>query len=88
MSDERPTIYIIDDDPSARKGLSRIIQAAGMNVYVYESALDFLDEVHADEPGCILLDVKMPELDGLGLQEILMRDNCTLPIIFISYTSF
>ena len=84
MSDEKPTIYIIDDDPSARRGLTRIIEAAGMRVRAYESALDFLKEVHDDKLGCILLDVKMPDLDGLGLQHKLMRDNRNWPIIFIS----
>jgi FixJ family two-component response regulator len=84
MSDVRPTIYVIDDDPSARRGLSRIIEAAGMRVKAYESALDFLDETHDDNPGCIVLDVKMPDLDGLSLQAELMGDESWWPIIFVS----
>ena len=84
MSDERPTIYIIDDDPSARRGLSRIIEAAGMRVKAYESAMDFLGETYDDKPGCIVLDVKMPELDGLGLQAELMERDNWWPIIFVS----
>ena len=84
MTEETPTVFIIDDDPSARKGLSRLVRAAGMSVEVYGSALEFLERRHYDGYGCILLDVKMPGLDGLALQEELAKADYSLPIIFIS----
>ncbi len=84
MTEETPTVFIIDDDPSARKGLSRLVRAAGMSVEVYGSALEFLERRHYDGYGCILLDVKMPGLDGLALQEELAKSDYSLPIIFIS----
>ena len=84
MTEETPTVFIIDDDPSARKGLSRLVRAAGMSVEVYGSALEFLERKHYDGYGCILLDVKMPGLDGLALQEELAKLDYGLPIIFIS----
>ncbi len=84
MTEETPTVFIIDDDPSARKGLSRLVRAAGMSVEVYGSALEFLERRHYDGHGCILLDVKMPGLDGLALQEELAKADYSLPIIFIS----
>jgi FixJ family two-component response regulator len=84
MTEERTTIFIIDDDPSARRGLSRLVRAAGMNVESYGSALEFLKRKHYDGYGCILLDVKMPGLDGLELQEELAKADYSLPIIFIS----
>lgn len=84
MIDEKPTIFIIDDDPSARRGLSRLIQAAGMRVRAYDSGRDFLNQVHDDINGCIVLDVKMPGLSGLDLQTELMKTNSVLPIIFVS----
>jgi FixJ family two-component response regulator len=84
MTEETPTVFIIDDDPSVQKGLARLVRAAGMSVEVYGSALEFLDRKHYDGYGCILLDVKMPGLDGLALQQELAKVDYSLPIIFIS----
>ena len=84
MIGETPTIFVIDDDPSARKGLSRLVRAAGMKVEVYASATEFLERKHYDGYGCILLDVKMPGLSGLELQEKLAEADYSLPIVFIS----
>ena len=84
MIDEKPTIFVVDDDPSARRGLSRLIQAAGMRVQSYGSAQDFLDQADDNSHGCIVLDVKMPGLSGLDLQAALQQKNIALPIIFIS----
>jgi FixJ family two-component response regulator len=84
MIDEKPTIFIIDDDPSARRGLSHLVQAAEMRVQAFESGRDFLNQVRDDIHGCILLDVKMPGLSGLDLQDELMKRNSVLPIVFVS----
>jgi FixJ family two-component response regulator len=84
MNDQNPTIFIVDDDPSARRGLSRLIRVFGMRVKEFDSARDFLDQAHEDRPGCIVLDVKMPGLSGLDLQEELMKIKITLPIVFLS----
>jgi len=84
MIDERPTIFVIDDDPSARRGLSRLIMAAGMQVQAFESARDFLDQAVDEIHGCIVLDVKMPGLSGLELQKELLNKNIALPIVFVS----
>lgn len=84
MIDERPTIFVIDDDLSARRGLSRLIMAGGMRVEAFESARDFLDQADDEIHGCIVLDVKMPGLSGLDLQVELIKKNIALPIIFVS----
>ena len=84
MTEERTTVFIIDDDPSARRGLSRLVRAAGMSVEAYGSALEFLERKHYDGYGCILLDVKMPGLNGLELQEELVKADYSMPIIFVS----
>jgi FixJ family two-component response regulator len=84
MTEERTTVFIIDDDPSARRGLSRLVRAAGLSVEAYGSALEFLERKHYDGYGCILLDVKMPGLGGLELQEELVKADYSLPIIFVS----
>ncbi|MEA3333202.1 MAG: response regulator [Pseudomonadota bacterium] len=79
-----PTIFIIDDDPFIRKVLSRLISSAGINSEAFVSACEFLDSRRYNVHGCILLDIEMPELSGLELQEELAKRGCTMPIIFIS----
>ena len=82
MSD--PTVFIIDDDPSARRGVTRLVRAAGLNAESFPSAEDFLASGKADAPGCIVLDVRMPEMTGPELQAELGKAEHCLPIIFLS----
>ena len=84
MTEEGPTVFIIDDDPSARRGLSRLVHATGMNVESYGSAREFLKRKHYDGYGCVLLDVKMPGMSGPELQEELSQAEYSMPMIFIS----
>jgi FixJ family two-component response regulator len=79
-----PTIHLIDDDPSARQGLARLIRAAGHTVRLCTSAREFLDAGPPAGPGCLVLDVRMPEVSGLDLQERLAREDDPMPIIFIT----
>ena len=79
-----PTVFIVDDDPSVRRGLTRLVRAAGMKAESFASAADFLASGKCDGPGCIILDVKMPEMTGPELQEALDRARCSIPIIFLS----
>ena len=79
-----PSVYIIDDDPSVRTGLTRIVKAAGINAESFESAGDFLSSDKCKEHGCIILDVHMPEMNGPELQEKLVETGCSMPIIFLS----
>jgi FixJ family two-component response regulator len=67
MSD--PSVFIIDDDPSARRGLTQLVRAAGMNVEAFASAEEFLAAGKSDGPGCIILDVRMPGMTGPELQQ-------------------
>ena len=79
-----PTIFIIDDDPSARRGVTRLVCAAGLNAESFPSAEDFLASGKGDAPGCIVLDVRMPEMTGPELQVELGKAGHCLPIIFLS----
>ena len=79
-----PTVHIIDDDPSARRGLTRLIRATGMNAESFASAADFLASGKRDGPGCLVLDVRMPEMTGPELQEELCKSDYCMPIIFLS----
>ena len=79
-----PTVFIIDDDLSARRGLARLVRAAGMNSESFVSAEKFLASGRCDGPGCIVLDVSMPEMTGLELQEELSGSELCMPIVFLS----
>jgi FixJ family two-component response regulator len=79
-----PIVFLIDDDPSARRGLTRLVRAAGMNAESFASAEDFLASGKYAGPGCIVLDVRMPDMTGPELQEELSNVECSMPIIFLS----
>jgi FixJ family two-component response regulator len=78
------TVFIIDDDPSARQGLTRLLRATGLNAESFASAMEFLDSGKIDGPGCIILDVRMPEMTGPELHEKLTGAEYSIPIIFLS----
>jgi FixJ family two-component response regulator len=80
----KPTVFIIDDDASARRGLTRLVGALGLDVESFASANSFLAAGRHAEPGCIVLDVKMPEMTGPVLQEELAKTGHHMPIIFVS----
>ena len=84
MTNESPVIYIVDDDPSMRKFLRRLVSLSGLQSETFTSAEEFLHSVHPDTPGCLLLDVMMPGLSGLDLQRELSRAGLHMPIIFIT----
>jgi FixJ family two-component response regulator len=84
MKDEKTVVYVVDDDPSVLKSLGRLLRSAGFAVETFGSALEFLDFRRPDAPGCLILDVKMPELNGLELQERLAGRGITFPVIFIT----
>lgn len=79
-----PVIHIVDDDASFRGALSRLLEVEGYAVADYDSASDFLRSIENTEPGCILLDVNMPSVDGLQLQEELAKLSMRWPIVFMS----
>lgn len=78
------TAFLVDDDPGVLKALSRIVRTAGYETVSYSSAREFLRGHDPSTPGCAILDLTMPELDGLELQRHLTRAGDALPIIFLS----
>ena len=79
------TVFLIDDDPSVRRALARLIKSAGYQVESFGSARDFLArEAGGSGAACLVLDIRMPGLSGLDLQHELLAANVTLPIIFIT----
>jgi FixJ family two-component response regulator len=84
MTDEKPVVYVVDDDLSVLKSLERLLRSVGYHVEIFTSALEFLNFHHRDAAGCVIVDVQMPELGGLELQERLVARENRFPIIFIT----
>ena len=81
---DRPVVFVIDDDPSVRRGLDRLLRSAGIEVQTFRASEEFLALELPDRPACVVLDLRLPGASGLELQESLARKGRQLPIIFIS----
>jgi two-component system response regulator FixJ len=84
MSDIAPIVYVVDDDGSFLTAISRLLRANRFSVQTYSSAVEFLAQRDADAPGCVLVDLRMPEMSGLDLQSVLARSPNPLPIVFLT----
>lgn len=79
-----PTVYVVDDDTSIREVLAWLMQSNRIAVKCYASAAAFLAEFKPDSPGCMILDLYLPGMSGLDLQQYLIRHGITMPVIFLS----
>jgi FixJ family two-component response regulator len=84
MTAAAPVVYIVDDDASVRKSLTRLVAAAGYRVDAFPSALEYLARTPSAGPSCLVLDVRMPGLTGLDLQRALAGAEHRTPIVFIT----
>jgi len=84
MTPTRSMVHVVDDDDSWRTSVQRLMSAAGYDVALYESAERFLAAANLDAPGCVLLDVRMPGLTGLELQQRATESRRKLSIVFVS----
>jgi len=83
-SNTNSSIYLIDDDQAVRESLTLYLESKGLTVVSYSSAQDFLESYDKNSPGCLLLDIRMPGMNGLDLQEYLTQKELAIPIIFIT----
>ena len=81
---ESDTVFVVDDDPAIRRSLERLLRSAGYDTQTFESARAFLASGRAQEPGCLVLDLRMPGFGGLELQHELDSVGCDIPIVFIT----
>lgn len=81
---QEPTVFIVDDDAAVRDSLTLMIEQAGMHVQSFENAKTFLNAYRPNFFGCVIIDVKMPGMDGLQLQEELAWRKILLPVIFLT----
>ncbi len=84
MTETEPTIFIVDDDPSIRQSAQMMLESVGFKVKTFISGQDFLKAKIREDLGCLILDVRMPGISGLDLQDKLASANTALPIIFIT----
>ena len=84
MTEQLPIVFLIDDDPAVLTGVARVLRAKGFNVLPFASPYAFKKQFDPTVTGCIVLDIAMPELDGLRLQKDLTAIDCNLPIIFLT----
>jgi len=78
------TVFLVDDDPAALDSLCWLLKSHGLKYQAYSSATEFLDDYSSDKPGCLVLDIRMPEMDGLELQKKLISLGDRLPIVFVT----
>ncbi len=82
--DKQETVFVVDDDEGIREGLALLLETVGQPYELYSSAIEFLDAYDASKGGCLVLDIRMPRMSGLDLQEKLNEQESLLPIIFIT----
>jgi FixJ family two-component response regulator len=78
------TIFVVDDDAAVRRSLTRLLRSAGWNAEVFASAGELLERAPISGPGCVLLDIQMPGMSGLELQERMSEAGISLPVVFLS----
>ncbi len=84
MSTQKGVVYIVEDDPSLRKSMERLIVMAGFEADGFESANSFLTQASIRYPGCLVLDVRLPDVDGLSLQQKLTEKGYNIPVVFVT----
>jgi FixJ family two-component response regulator len=86
MRDDQPLIVIVDDDDAICRALSRLLRVQGFRVRTYSNPHAYLDESDALSPSCALIDIRMPDLDGLGLLRLIRGNGIEVPIVFMTAT--
>ena len=84
MNEPASIVFVVDDDPSIRRALKRLIESVGLYVELFGSAAEFTNSTHPDVVSCLILDIRLPGISGLDLQRKLAEAKTLIPIIFIS----
>src|SRR6185295_8653244 len=84
QSQQKPIVFVVDDDVSVRESLELLIKFAGWQPETFSSAVDFLARPRTTTPSCLVLDVSLPDLNGLELQRLIASERTDMPIIFIT----
>ncbi len=84
MAERGETVFVVDDDEAVRDAVSLLLRSAGLGVATFDNAEAFLEALDPQASGCLLLDIRMPGVDGMQLQQMLAERGCALPVIFIT----
>jgi FixJ family two-component response regulator len=84
MAEERPIVFVVDDDPSMREAVQDLIASVGLEARGFASPREFLEAVRPDAPACLVLDVRLPGSSGLNFQQELAQAGVLIPVIFIT----
>src|ERR1700692_4968900 len=84
IQEERPTVFVVDDDASMRDAVKNLFRSVGLNVETFGAAQEFLSKERSKGPGCLVLDVRLPGVSGLDVQRQLADANVQIPIVFIT----
>jgi FixJ family two-component response regulator len=84
MTDDKPVVYIVDDDASVRRSIQDLLSSVALRSEAFATPQEFLSSKHADRSGCLVLDVRLPGMSGLDCQRKLAEAGVTIPIIFIT----
>ena len=84
MTTQDAVVYVVDDDKAFRESVSWLLESAGLRCRIYPSAADFLSAIDGAAVGCLVTDLRMPGMSGLELQNVLNRDDFTLPVIVMT----
>jgi FixJ family two-component response regulator len=84
MSDAASMVFVVDDDPSVRRAIKRLIESVGLHVELFASAQEFLQAARPDAPSCLVLDIRLPSKSGLELQRELAEAHKQIPVIFVT----
>jgi FixJ family two-component response regulator len=80
----QPTVFVLDDDAQVRRALGRLLVSAGYRVELFGSAMQFLEGEAGDRPGCLVIDLHLPGLNGIDLSQLLQTSGRTIPLVFIT----
>jgi len=78
------TVYVVDDEADVLRALSRLLRSDGLSARTFDDACAFVAQIQPHHAGCVVLDLSMPDIDGLAVQRLLVEKGCRLPVIFLS----
>ncbi len=84
MTEPAPTVFVVDDDPSVRRAIKRLVESIGLHVEIFGSAQEFLQAKRPDVPSCLILDIRLRGASGLDFQRQLVEAGIYVPVIFIT----
>jgi FixJ family two-component response regulator len=80
----KSTVLVVDDDPSVREGLTSLLRSMGLDVVTFASGEEFLRQPHHEFPACLVLDIRLPDMDGFDVQHDLLQSGDPMPVIYIT----